>query len=221
MLKLLAKPVVTAINLTISVDTSGYNVFLNAGSPTSPVQVVLTIASGIYVGNGGGGSPALETFGFAAGSTLKIVNNGFIEGHPGSGASGASPGANGNTGGDGGDAIDLWLPAAVDNTNGYIRGGGGGGGSGGGGVSNGGSSGGIGEGSGSARGSGDPGVGDGGAGGAGGEFGGYGDNGSGGSGSGTSGGAGGVPGNAIKLHAGATVNWLGGNNSTQVKGAVA
>jgi hypothetical protein len=219
MLKLFGKAVTPAINLTISADVAGYNVFSAAGSPSSPVQVVLTINSGIYVGNGGGGAPAIETSGFAAGSTLKIINNGFIEGHPGTGGFGAGTGSNGNVGGDGGVAIDLWLPLAMDNTNGYVRGGGGGGGSGGGGVSNGGADGGSGEGYQTARGAGDPAVGDGGAGGDGGLFGDYGDNGFGGT--GTSGGAGGAPGKAIALHGGAGVTWLGGNNSSQVKGAVA
>lgn len=69
-------------------------------------------------------SYALRTGVFPAGSTLTIINNGYIRGSGGAGSSAVA-----TAGGAGGDAIYIDMPCRIDNTNGYILAGGGGGGS--------------------------------------------------------------------------------------------
>lgn len=109
------------IILTISANTSAYNIRTAAGSPAYACDVVVTVNSGIIVsasgGVGSGSGQAMVTgSGWAATTTLKLINNGYIEGFGGNGFDG-----------DGGDAISLSYALTIDNTNGYIRGGGGGG----------------------------------------------------------------------------------------------
>ena len=122
-----------AISLTISASQGQYNVFTAATSPTDAVDVTLTVNSGVVV------MPALVpiipsvgilTAGFSAGSTLKIINLGFIYGgggYGGDGANGSGGFAWGAQGGNGGDAIDITRPLTIDNSSGYVFGGGGGG----------------------------------------------------------------------------------------------
>lgn len=124
----------TAVNLTISAATNNYNIFTAAGSPAGVVDVVLTINSGIFVRSTSTASPALIVGGaFASGSTLTIINNGYILGKGGAGGNG-TPGyyAAGAAGGNGGHAINFSgcniANISVNNTSGYIFGGGGGGG---------------------------------------------------------------------------------------------
>jgi hypothetical protein len=232
--------------LVIAADTTNYEATTQAAAAgfntAEPLNVLITVSSGIYVGT-------LAYRNFAAGSTIKLVNNGYIVG--GGGAGGNGPGG---VGSDGGVALALGTNnITIDNTNGFIYGGGGGGG--GGGDYNAGSAGAQGGGGGGGFGypggaAGSPG----GAGGAGAEgtagtagsrtaagvhglggtdpfFGVSGANGgdgggiagagaAGGSSATTAGGPGGSAGVAI-LTNGVTVSWLGGFNSTQVKGAIA
>jgi hypothetical protein len=234
-------------SLVIAADTPGGYVALTeaaaAGFNTAgPLNVLVTVNTGIYVGGG------LIIANFAAGSTVKLVNNGFILGSGGAGGNGP-----GGAGGDGGTALTLNAnDLTIDNTNGRIFGGGGGGGGGGdyssgsAGAQGGGGGGGFGYPGGAA---GSPG----GAGGAGAEgsagtagsrtaagvhglggtdpffgvsAGNGGDGGgiaaagaAGGSSATTAGGPGGSAGKAI-LTNGVTVTWQGGNNATQVKGAI-
>jgi hypothetical protein len=188
--------------------------------------------------------------GWVDGSTIRIVNNGTIWGAGGAGGTGGDPTVN-MDGTSGGHAILLSWPASIDNTNGYIYGGGGGGGGGnyyyqglgrasggGGGAGAGSSSGGVGAagiygspGAGSAASGTSGGAGGaagvdsfygyvGGIGGAGGNAGDSGSNGGAEPQDGIGGGAGGYGGRAVYLN-GYTVTWLGGNNGTQVRGAVA
>ena len=124
------------IFLTIAADTTDYNVFVAAGSPSTRVDVVLTINSGVivYQTSANGALISQSVGGFQTGSTLKIVNNGTICGKGGKGADGGAP-SNGaaSDGATGFDAIYFNTPAltvTIDNTNGYILGGGGGGGGG-------------------------------------------------------------------------------------------
>lgn len=130
---LLGKRGTPTIPVTISSNQSNYNLFTAAGSPAYKCNVVLTINTGIVV-QGTGSNPAIATTGFAAGSTIKIINNGTIAGKGGDGGGGAfniSPVDDvfgGSAGANGGDAIDITLSTTIDNTNGYIFGGGGGGG---------------------------------------------------------------------------------------------
>lgn len=226
------------INLTIAANTNDYVIRTAAGSPSHAVAVVLTINSGVIFGS----SATLRSIdtgaGWIAGSTITIVNNG-----DGQGAGGDGDGGNGHP------AIYLQWPVAIDNTNGYIRGGGGGGGEGGcitsGNIGGGGGGGGQGHpggaagakpsgyfysgangSAGSSSGPGNGGVGGtfgGGTGGTGGQGGAWGKNGKSGGNSNIGGSpgptGGGNAGNAVQLN-GYTVTWLGGFNSTQVLGAV-
>lgn len=237
-----------------------YNVFTAAGNPADSVDVVVTIATGVILQAG-----LTSGAGWAAGSTLKIVNNGTIAGPGGAGAQGADAtpfSFGGGVAGNGGTAIVTNIPLTIDNTAGFVFGGGGGGGAGesasqanppgspaaaaaggGGGGGRGynnaaGGAGGVawpgGTADGSAGGNGSgagPGAGGangfyqftlGGDGGAGGDWGAAGANGQNASGAATfvSGiGIGGAAGAAIQTN-GHALTWLGGNNASQVKGAV-
>lgn len=132
------------IAILLSALTTDLNVFTAAGSPTGPVDVTLTIDSGVIIGGVSGA--AINSSGLPSGSTLRIINNGIIvgkSGQMGAGGPGSGPGygAYGTAGGTGGDAINLGCNIIIDNTNGYIYAGGGGGGGGSSGVPNGGNGG--------------------------------------------------------------------------------
>lgn len=207
----------SAIILTATSNTNQYNLYSSAGSPADAVNVELTINSGVYLYSQSTGTAGLDITGFTAGSTILVTNNGNIVGEGGNG------GASGhlNPGTAGGDAMNIGQDVDVDNTNGNIFGGGGGGDSGASTVANcfgAGGAGGNGEGKviNNAAGSGGSGqqcfytCGEsqcsdtGGSGQAGGNWG-----------QSTGGGAG----KAIDLN-GNAVTWLGGNQASQVKGAV-
>lgn len=211
--------------LTIAVNVANYDIFLSAGSPVTAVAVTVVINSGVFVGNVlGSGASLFQSQAFAPGSTLNIVNNGGIVGgggHGGNGANGVVPPTLGTVGL---DAISILNDVTINNTLGNIWGGGAG--------SQGGASGGpFGNGGGGGGGQGS----NGGAGGSGISMGGAGTYfapgiGGGGAGTGSSGWDGatwGNPdntgtvagGNAIRLN-GKTATITGGNNSTQIIGAV-
>ncbi len=109
----------------ITKATTGPMVNMNAhtffGSPTVAGNYVLVVDH--EISSSGYTTPALQSGTFPAGSTLTIVNNSYIRGAGGNGVS------NG-TGQPGGTSIYLTLPTTIDNTNGYIWAGGGGGGAG-------------------------------------------------------------------------------------------
>jgi hypothetical protein len=233
------------IYLTIAANTTQYDIFVAAGSPTTQVNVSLTINPGVIVGSVTGGTYAMRTgTGWVAGSTISIINNGTIQGIGGNGGNGQD-GDVGLPGQPGGNALHLNWPVTITNGSGFIFGGGGGGGAGGGdgdlkGTASGGGGGGgrsaltnsVGgsavsatpgaAGTASAAGVGGPGVaGYSGAGGNGGDVGSAGAAGAASTfGNNRAGGAGGAPGKAIALN-GNTVTWISGNDSTHVKGAVA
>lgn len=122
--------------LEISSSLANYNIYTMLGSPTSAVNVTLTIPSGVTVSSNNTGTPALDTGNLPSGSTVTIINNGSIIGAGGAGGTGGALSAcatitAGESGGSGGNAINLTVPTTIDNTNGYIFGGGGGGGGGG------------------------------------------------------------------------------------------
>ncbi len=126
MLKGIGTPFRQVTPLTISANTTSYNLFTAAGSPVAPALVVCTVASGVTVGT-------LSTGTFPAGSVLKLVNLGKIVGGGGYGGHGGSSSGRGQhtapgAGGDGGDAIVLGHDLEFDNGSGYIFAGGGGGG---------------------------------------------------------------------------------------------
>jgi len=118
-------------NITISSNTDRFNlrsklVSLGWGGSTA-VAVVVTVASGVKVYSSVAGTASFDTgSALPAGSTVKIVNLGLIEGRAGDGGTGASGGQ--LNGYPGSNAINLRMPVSIDNSLGYIYGGGGGGG---------------------------------------------------------------------------------------------
>lgn len=96
------------------------SIYALMGSPTQPGTYVFENQATITAGTD---SFALRTGAFPAGSTLKIVNKGYILGRGGAGGDGG-----GAAGSPGGTALYADYPCTVDNSAGYIFGGGGGGG---------------------------------------------------------------------------------------------
>jgi len=94
------------------------------GSPTSKVEVQVTVLSGVTITCSTTSLPALSTGSLPEGSRVLLVNDGTIHGHGGDGACSEA-----GTGESGGDAIQTTVELVIEN-NGGIYGGGGGGGSG-------------------------------------------------------------------------------------------
>lgn len=100
------------------------------GTFTAPVAITVTINSGIYVYSTSTSVPGFDTgTGWVSGSSLLIVNGGYIVGRGGAGGNGTNNyAAAGTAGGAGGTALNLGINTTINNTAGYIYGGGGGGG---------------------------------------------------------------------------------------------
>lgn len=113
-----------AIRVLVDNDTTDMNLFIEAGSPTKAVRVVMTIAAGVIVGATSVASYALNVGQFPPGSDITIDNYGQILGTGGA--------ANGGTGG---GAINADYPNQTvvirNHAGANIYGGGGGGGGGG------------------------------------------------------------------------------------------
>jgi len=229
------------IFLTIASDQTDYDIGAYAGGSGVRRDVVLTINSGVVVYQTAAAAALLIGSPWVAGSTLKIINNGTICGHGGdAGAGHATLQGDGFNGAPGLNAMQLNntnVAVTIDNTNGYIFGGGGGGGGGCGSPAGGGGGGGgrgrLG-GAGGANGAPSGFSGTAGSfsaaglgytanaydGGDGGDWGQPGIDGDDDSGGGFTGGGGGAAGKAISLGSAPAPTWLGGNNSTHVKGLV-
>lgn len=95
------------------------SIFELMGSPTQPGTYIFENQATISAGTG---SFALRTGVFPAGSTLTIVNKGYIRGKGGAG------GPYNGAGSPGGAALYLDMSCSLDNGDGFIFGGGGGGG---------------------------------------------------------------------------------------------
>lgn len=133
-------PSSTTINLVG--NSIGMNAFLLAGSPAGVVTLTITIGDGVILWAPSVDLPALDLRGFAVGSTLNLINNGYILGMGGRGGIGGAQARVGDSdyswfgqpGQDGGNAIEgpgAGVDLNITNANGFIWGGGGGGGGGG------------------------------------------------------------------------------------------
>lgn len=109
------------IRFVNTVARTSDSIYTLMGSPTATANYVFENQAEIDANTA---SYALRTGVFPAGSTLTIVNNGYIYGSGGRGSSAVD-----TPGEAGGDAIILDMACRIDNTNGYILAGGGGGGS--------------------------------------------------------------------------------------------
>jgi len=120
--------------LTITSNTVQYNLntdlIANGWNSIDPIVATITINSGIYVYSNNTSIAGFTIGTLPAGSTVSIINNGYIMGKGGNGGAGTqSPHVYAaNPGGAGGPAINLNYPVSITN-NSYIGGGGGGGGS--------------------------------------------------------------------------------------------
>ena len=118
------------VDLTISTNTPNYNLKVAAiaagWDQIIPLIATVTVNSGVYVYATSTGNAAFDTgSGYPGGSTITLLNNGYIMGM---GGAGGSMGVNGQAGG---NAINAMLPMIIASSSGYIMGGGGGGGGGG------------------------------------------------------------------------------------------
>jgi len=223
----------TELNL-YTLYTSSY------GTPSAAVNLQVTVNAGVVLRSNSVTAPALTTGAFPSGTVVTLINNGVIHGKGGKGANGGTATVAPVAGEDGGPALNLTVNTTIDNTQGYIFGGGGGGGasrygtysvgqtqggSGGGGGAGGGAAGAAGSGYfwgnagtiGTTGQTGAPGTGGAStsvtyAGAAGGAYGAAGA-------TATLGSAGGAAGAAVVKN-GRIVSWIGGNSAARVKGAV-
>lgn len=125
------------ISLSISSNTQNYNAYnaaIAAGwNGADPLNLTVTVAPGVVVGSNSTGAYAFDTgSGYPAGSSISIINNGYIVGAGGAGGNGGQVAyyqCSGTAGGAGGPALHIGFNTAVTNS-GVIGGGGGGGGGG-------------------------------------------------------------------------------------------
>lgn len=118
-------------NYAIAGNVANFNLrnqAVSAGwNQVAPLDATLTVNSGVVVYGSTPSNPAITVGSLPAGSSVSIVNNGYVYGAGGNGGNG-----NGNAGANGGDAISFGgaYAVSINNTNGYVYGGGGGGGGG-------------------------------------------------------------------------------------------
>lgn len=108
------------VKYTNTTNRKQANIHTLMGSPTVANIYIFENTATISAASAGGW--ALRTGSFPAGSTLKIVNKGYIRGGGGNGGN-----YNNSNGQAGGTALYIDFPVSVDNTSGGIYGGGGGG----------------------------------------------------------------------------------------------
>lgn len=133
------KPCPIGIELLISADTTDYNIKAQAVATgwdgITPTQITVTVQSGIYVSASTVSTYAMDTgSGFPVGTTITLVNNGFILGLGGAGGAGGSVSSTGiisppGSGQTGGNALRAQYAITIFNY-GTIAGGGNGGGGG-------------------------------------------------------------------------------------------
>ncbi|PKN54768.1 MAG: hypothetical protein CVU56_24815, partial [Deltaproteobacteria bacterium HGW-Deltaproteobacteria-14] len=124
-------------SLTVSANTQNYDVFTQAGSPTTPRRIYVTINAGVTVSSASAATPAFSSGALPAGSVIELTNAGNIIGAGGNAGRGggvdtrtypyswaAGPGQAG------GAAVQSSVPLEITNTGNIFGGGGGGGGGG-------------------------------------------------------------------------------------------
>jgi hypothetical protein len=132
----------TSTSFTLSGASLGIDVFRLLGAPGGVVNVTFTVETGSIIYPVATGNPALDFRGFASGSTVNLINNGYIPGYGGRGGIGGAQARVGDSdyswfgqpGEAGGNAIEgpgTGVTFNITNANGRIWGGGGGGGGGG------------------------------------------------------------------------------------------
>lgn len=130
------------ITVVVAGNQTNLDVFAACGSPSGAVTVNFT-TNNVDIQSLSPASPALDFTGFASGSTINWVNNGYVLGRGGNGGNGAEEAQSGGTltttnggknGTPGGDAVKgpgAGVTFNITNASGFIWGGGGGGGGGG------------------------------------------------------------------------------------------
>lgn len=129
-------------NVSIATSVQNFNLFTALGQPSSAVTVNLNVAAGVVIGSVNNTTAAMDLSGLPAGSTINLINLGYIIGQGGNGANGgwaSYPGsgtsiASANLAQAGGNAINgpgSGVTFNITNGSGHIWGGGGGGGGGG------------------------------------------------------------------------------------------
>ena len=117
--------------ITIAANANNVNLFTLVGSPTSPIRLKVTVATGVLIGSSSVASPSFTIAGFPAASQILLINNGSILGAGGYGAIGTNYGSTTvNAAQAGGTALSVSSAVTIQNY-GTIAGGGGGGGAGG------------------------------------------------------------------------------------------
>lgn len=123
------------VNLTITTNTKNYNIrtaAIAAGwNGTVALITTVTINSGVRVGSSSTATYAMDTGAIPTGSTVSIINNGYIVGKGGTGGNNNVNLQTRQAGFAGGPALLLQCAVNITNATGYIYTGGGGGGSGG------------------------------------------------------------------------------------------
>jgi|GEM_PF-3641928 len=109
--------------VTLASNTNDVNMFSLFGSPAGIGTYILTVNSGVVIGSTSSSTAAMTIGSFAVGSTVRLINNGSIEGEGGTGGV-----SDGGAGGVGGNALDATVAIEVFNNDTIAGGGGGGGG---------------------------------------------------------------------------------------------
>jgi len=118
------------ITLTISSNTTNYNIYNNRGGTYAAGLSDVTLVNNATISSTSTGTAAVDTgTGWTSGDVITIDNNSTIVGDGGNGGAGGGNSA-GAAGGAAGHAVNLQFNTTIDNTGGTLSGGGGGGGGG-------------------------------------------------------------------------------------------
>lgn len=129
----------TSSGITISANCQDFNLSAVIGSMSASQTINITIEKGVIIEASGTGVAAMDLGNIISGSTINIVNNGYVMGHGGDGAQGpvgvggvsfgfVEPPRNGFAGGNAINGPGSGVTLNINNSAGYIWGGGGGGG---------------------------------------------------------------------------------------------